>query len=380
MADSNFRKNVIRIFSKVVSEDIIVRRFKQNACHLCKVQFHDEKSAWKHYYGSLHGDRMKSLPKMEKAPEFWVMILKSLEVFDPKLISKNDLIDYLVDKYDVREKFSMACITDKVDSNMGEMINYFQTVKKTGNLFGLKQRGRQELQKVSGKRFLEHENRKQENRGFDRDERSSNDRRRSEEEKSQNQEYKRRREDESNSSRVCKQERRSSSIEPSRKVQDRRSSDEEPRKTPSPSSPQNPTKASPTIQREAHQLKYLQTPQQQHLQAPQQAVPTRPIIILPPNLNLSSLPPNLFSSLGPALAQMLTPQQLQSHPMMFPYSQFSNPQVQQPQPFQPIIPPNSTPQTPSPPQATTKPVSPRTHYKKFVQQQQQAEEPCSARV
>jgi len=381
MADSNFRKSAIKIFSKLVSEDVIRRKFKQNACNLCRVEFHDEKAAWKHYYGNLHGDRMKSLPRMERAPEFWVMILKSLEAFDPKLISKTELIDFMVDRFDVRENFSMACINDKVDTNMEEMIIHFQTVKKTGNKLGLKQRGRQELQNIAGRRFLE-----QENRYPVRAERSTNGRKRSGDERNQEQGYKRKRHEDE-----IIRERSSSSRESSRKVHKQRSSaatEEQKfskkyaRKTPSPCSVQYPN-----LLQEQHQQ--LLTPQQQqNLQVPQQLAPTRPIIILPPNLNLSSLPTNLLSSLGPALSQMLTPQQLQSHSLRFPYSQFSNQQVQHQQHIQATIPSNtpSQIQPSSPPTATTstspttKPVSPRSHYKMFLQQQHLMEEPQSARI
>jgi len=369
MADSNFRKSAIKIFSKLVSEDVIRRKFKQNACNLCRVEFHDEKAAWKHYYGNLHGDRMKSLPRMERAPEFWVMILKSLEAFDPKLISKTELIDFMVDRFDVRENFSMACINDKVDTNMEEMIIHFQTVKKTGNKLGLKQRGRLELQNINGKRFLEHENRYPV-----RAERSTNGRKRSGDEMNQEQGYKRKRHEDE----IIRE--RSSSRESSHKVHKQRSF----RKTPSP----NPCSVQyPNLLQEQHQQ--LQTPQQQqNLQVPQQPAPTRPIIILPPNLNLSSLPTNLLSSLGPALSQMLTPHQLQSHSLRFPYSQFSNQQVQHQQHIQATFPSNtpSQLQPSSPPTATTstspttKPVSPRSHYKMFLQQQHLMEEPQSARI
>merc|ERR1719186_178768 len=163
---------------------------------------------------------------------------------------------------------------------------------------------------------------------------------------------------------------RSSSRESSHKVHKQRSF----RKTPSPS----PSSVQyPNLMQEQHQQ--LQTPQQQqNLQVPQQPAPTRPIIILPPNLNLSSLPTNLLSSLGPALSQILTPQQLQSHSLRFPYSQFSNQQHIQatipsntPSQLQPSSPLTATTST-SP---TTKPVSPRSHYKMFLQHQHLMEEP-----
>jgi len=394
MGDSNFRKNMSRIFSKVLPEDVIARKFKQQACHLCKVEFHDEKAAWKHYYGSYHGDKMKRLPKMEKAPEFWVMILKSLEAFDPNLISKNELVDYMVDRFDVRESFSMGIIHDKVDTNIAEMVDYFQTVKKTErNLFGLKQRGRQELQKVSGKRFLAHENNmRREDGGRVRD--SLSDRKRSgDDQRDHDQENKRRRQDKDiRSSRDLKQERRTLSEASNQKdraeavkaaAEDKRKpsdvsrntpSPKDSRKTPSPNDSKTPVSPSELQKQLQHQ--YLQACQQQLLHAPQQPGQTRPIIILPPNLNLSSLPQNLISSLGPALTQMLPPQQLQSYPMMFPYTQqFQGmpTSTSSPKPLSPTM--TSTTTTPSKPQ-----LSPSSHFKNLVQSQQQAEATRTVRI
>ena len=246
MGDSNFRKNMSRIFSKVVPDDVIARKFKEHACHLCKVEFHDEKTAWKHYYGSYHGDKMKRLPKRRNSSEA------------SKQKAKTEAVRTAADK------------------------------KKPS--------------------------------------------------------------------------------EDSRK----KPSPKDSRKTPSPNDLRK------TVSQSDHQKQlqqqYLQACQQQLLQAPQQPPgQNRPIIILPPNLNLSSLPQNLISSLGPALTQMMPQQQLQSYPMMFPYSQQ----------FQAMPTSTSSPKSLSPTMTTTpcKPqLSPVSHFKNLVQAQQQAEAPRTVRI
>ena len=103
MSDRKFRRDLLKYFRNSVAEDVIKREFRRDVCHLCRVEFNCEESAWSHYRSSDHSSRLRKVPKqIEKATEFWVMIIKALAAFDPDFISIEQLIDHILEKFDVR--------------------------------------------------------------------------------------------------------------------------------------------------------------------------------------------------------------------------------------------------------------------------------------
>jgi len=157
ISESKFRENMIQLFEDRVPEKMI-DTFKKHECGLCKESFSSEKYAWKHYFGQDHKQRVKTETKEKKYtyPSFWKIILFALEYNESLGMSKHEIYEFLVSRFkDLKANMTSEDIKEKIRTSLDYMCEFYQNARVKNGIYFMKQRGREELQKIKASREFE---------------------------------------------------------------------------------------------------------------------------------------------------------------------------------------------------------------------------------